>query len=792
MRNPVILLLSLLLINSLSSKAQKFEWARHAGNLSAETHKTVCTDQAGNIYSTGNFVDTVDFDPGPGISNLYGTPSTTSTGENLFIQKNDPSGNLIWVKGINAGSDIIFPGLVGWVYAVGVTIDNNNNIILVGNFTYTVDFDPGPGVEDLTASNFSGDAFILKLDSDGNFIWVKHFTPAFPYTNASYLFDVITDATGNILSTGSFGEFVDLDPGPGQQLSSAASNPIIKLAPNGDLLWAKEILPVNGGASLISVKYDNQGNICIGGEFGGTVDFDPGVNSSTLTGNNTTHLFVAKYDNNCNFLWANKIGDHLTHYNRGGKLIVDAEDNIFLLGEFNDSIDYDPIGTHYIVSNGFKDFFIEKFAPNGDTVWIKHYGGIGHDDITNGILDNNSNLVVCGVFYGDVDFNTDHNNYVLTGTGGPGIDHVNGFVMQLTTAGQLMWVKHFRGTEEGNFANLSSSNVNAIAIDNSDNLYAVGEFLGNVDFDFGPDSVGYNSAGWPLIGNNLPDLYLAKITQNCAVANHCNEDGQSYTCYADYPYINAPASACLLSNNDCSDAPDAWGFCRYNATSWVGWSVNKDNGFEDTLSSTAHFFNNDQVNNIAVPGNLGDAVNWKSKLESTPFNYLVDNNPAQGSIAWWGDHTGDGSGIDASGHVAYVSCVDGDSVTLTEYNFGTNCFYNVRYIDNGLPYASGNWKPDFYIHIEEPMLSVKSIMQNAGVKVYPNPTNSNINVTLEKGFAKNGIIVIYDVVGKELCRQEITNATNYSFNISGLSEGLYFIHVSASNKTAVEKFELIR
>ncbi len=51
-------------------------------------------------------------------------------------------------------------------------LDKNNNVIIGGVFNNTVDFDPGPGILNITSSAHM-QAFIVKLDNDGSLIWAK-------------------------------------------------------------------------------------------------------------------------------------------------------------------------------------------------------------------------------------------------------------------------------------------------------------------------------------------------------------------------------------------------------------------------------------------------------------------------------------------------------------------------------------------------------------------------------------------------------------------------------------------
>src|SRR5690606_26678071 len=104
---------------------------------------------------------TVDFDPGNGVFNL-----TSADFEDIFISKLDANGNFVWAKRIGGtGSD----------FGYAISIDNNGNIYTTGAFMGTADFDPGTGSYTMSSSGFF-DAFILKLDANGNFVWAKQFS----------------------------------------------------------------------------------------------------------------------------------------------------------------------------------------------------------------------------------------------------------------------------------------------------------------------------------------------------------------------------------------------------------------------------------------------------------------------------------------------------------------------------------------------------------------------------------------------------------------------------------------
>lgn len=159
--------------------------------------------------------------------------------------------------------------------AYDIVLDNSGNILSTGAFSGTTDFDPGPGVYNLTAGNY--DIYISKLDSEGNFLWAKSFG-IYP---ADYGYAIAVDGVGNVYTTGYFQDHADFDPGPGEYFLNAAGNEdifILKLSPDGDFIWAKRI-GGTGNDFGNSIKVNAIGNVSVAGEFESTVDFDPGPNT---------------------------------------------------------------------------------------------------------------------------------------------------------------------------------------------------------------------------------------------------------------------------------------------------------------------------------------------------------------------------------------------------------------------------------------------------------------------------------------------------------------------------------
>ena len=187
----------------------------------SEVGEALATDSSGNVYATGYYNGTVDFDPGAGTANM------TATGNpDVFVLKLNSSGTLLWAKslgGSNAAS------------GRSIDVDSSGNVYTTGNFDGTADFDPGSGTENLSSAGGSGDndVFVSKLNSSGEFVWAKSFVGTnagcdpmdwMCSNNNEVGYSIAIDGSSNVYAAGYFIETVDFDPGSGTEyLTSAGS-----------------------------------------------------------------------------------------------------------------------------------------------------------------------------------------------------------------------------------------------------------------------------------------------------------------------------------------------------------------------------------------------------------------------------------------------------------------------------------------------------------------------------------------------------------------------------------------
>jgi hypothetical protein len=376
-----------------------FLWAKTWGGSGIDIGYDVAVDDSGNVYVTGFFADTVDFDPGSGVDNHISDGS-----EDVFLSKLDSSGAFQWAK--------TWGGAYCWDHGYGVAVDGSGNAYVTGYFWETVDFDPGSGVDNHT-SNGSVDAFLSKFDSSGNFQWAK----TWGGNSGDMGWGVAVDGSGSPYVTGPFeSTVVDFDPGPGVDNHTTNGYDDVflsKFDSTGNFLWAKTW----GGSSYDSgedVAVDDSGSVYVTGWFRGTADFDPGPGVDNHTSNGGCDVFLSKFDSPGNFQWAKTWGGNSD--DNGWGVAVDSSGRAYVTGRFWGPIDFDP-GPGEDNHSGYIDAFLSKFDSSGNFLWAKTWGGSSYDEGYGVAVDGSGNAYVTGNFCGTVDFDPGNgmDNHVSNG-----------------------------------------------------------------------------------------------------------------------------------------------------------------------------------------------------------------------------------------------------------------------------------------------------------------------------------------------------------------------------------------
>jgi hypothetical protein len=496
MKGKIILLL-VFLTTDITSKAQPFYgWTADATTITENNFEIKATattvDFLGNVYTTGYFIGTVDFDPGAGTANL----SSNGSNYDAFISKMDANGNYIWAKSMGGNDN-------NGDYGLGIAVDGAGNVYTTGEFWGTVDFDPGAGISNLSSAG-NNDIFVQNLDAAGNFLWAK----SFGNNLEEGVNSIAVDNIGNIYTTGYFVGTVDFDPGSNTvNLTSAGAQDvyILKWDALGNYIWVKSISGINfSGENAYAITVDGIGNVYTTGEFQQDVDFDPGVGTAFLSSVGNQDIFIQKLDVNGNYVWAKRMGGITSDYPY--TIAVDGNGNVHTAGIFGDVADFDPgAGVANLTSAGSFDIFISKLDAAGNFVWAKSIGSSSPDNVYSLAVDGSGNIYATGNFEDVLDFDPGAGTANLTPVG-----ELDIFILKLDVLGNYIWAKRM-GAD-------SRDEASSVALDGNGNIYTAGLFRNTANMNpvGGTDNKVANNVG----------IFTQKLSQcnTFSLANHLDNE----------------------------------------------------------------------------------------------------------------------------------------------------------------------------------------------------------------------------------------------------------------------------
>ncbi len=437
-------------------------------------------DQNGSIFTSGAFRGTTDFDPGSGVFNLTGSYYNT------FVSKLDSAGNFLWAGKLGSANN---------VQNLDMDVDVSGNVLIVGFFELTADFDPSPADTFNLASNGGNDIFICKLDNDGNFLWAKQMG-AFPNDEA---WAVTSDAAGNVFVTGLFHSTVDFDPGPGvYNLTATGSYApyVLKLDANGNFVWAVHFNSAYGLGDGISL--DNAGNIYCVGSFDAWCDFDPGAGTFNLTSGGAMDPYIVKLNSSGGFIWAKQIVGAGSGSARS--IASNVNTGLIISGTFTSTADFDPgAGTANLTSAGADDSYIIKLDSAGNFQWVTNIGTSAQEYSPTITVDDTGNVYSSAGFTGTIDVDPGAGTVNLTAIGGR-----NSYLLKFDSLANFNWVKQMGGA--GPIDNITPGDI----VLWQDAIYTSGYFYGTCDFN--PDA-GFSN----FSSNGSADYYIHKLSANGAI-----------------------------------------------------------------------------------------------------------------------------------------------------------------------------------------------------------------------------------------------------------------------------------
>jgi hypothetical protein len=413
----------------------KAQWAAAFGGLGIDAPKAVAVGTDGSAYIAGYFEGETDFGGAIG--------KKTSAGKSdAFIAKVGSDGKIAWAHGFGAAREDV-------ANAVAVRGDK---IVVVGGFLDSIKL----GAYEHKAIG-SDDLFAAQLDPNGDVVWL--------WT----LGGIDSDAANTVAPTpdggwvigGSYSDSIEITPAIKVKSKGRTDALLVKLAPTGNVEWAKSF----GGRyddTILHVATDANGNIYVQGHFKDTSDWG-GPKPLVAAGGSDNDIVLAKYDANGDFVWAQRFGDKFNDV--AGGLAVDPAGHITMVGSFDKTISFGPGDDHN--SLGEADAYIARFTSDGKLEWAKTFGA-EREDVAWGVAsDSAGNTVTTGWFQNNVDFGK---GGALRSKGNKDV-----FVVKLDAKGAPIWVQTFGDHDH--------DQARGVALDDKGDVFVTGIFRFKLELD---------------------------------------------------------------------------------------------------------------------------------------------------------------------------------------------------------------------------------------------------------------------------------------------------------------------
>jgi hypothetical protein len=517
---------------ALTARGQELEWVQSMGGAGSDETRSMVTDKDGNVYISGTFNGTADFNQRRGVDTLRSAGST-----DVFLAKYDAAGNYLWSRrGGGTGAD----------YSRDVAVDAHGNVYVIGYFVAKATFNPAGG-DTLYAGTGFQDIFVVKYDANGNYKWAINMGGS----GINYGYGIAISETGDIYTTGYFSGKTDFnaDKGPADTATLTALpnnffNPgydifVAKYDSLGKYQWAIGMGNDQFNDYGQKIVVDKAGNAYVTGYFARWADFDPGAGAAVLEARGDIGYdgFVAKYDKDGNYVWAKGIGSK--HDDNGLDIAIDEGNHLYVTGYYSDTTTfYDTtsnpgvrISYDTLVSAGNFDMYLVKYDSAGSYLWSRTLSG-KNDELGLGVSVGRGGMVCVTGYLSDTAYLSGSGERMISaGSWDP-------FIAKFTPDGEQKWAGRFGGTQ-ADFGY-------GIVCDQEGSIYNTGYYMGTADLEPGPGNTNFASVGGA-------DIYLLKLlcsdTSSATLYQHaCGTsytlNGQTYTASGTYTQILTNSSGC--------------------------------------------------------------------------------------------------------------------------------------------------------------------------------------------------------------------------------------------------------
>lgn len=402
-------------------------WDRVFGDQGADFARSVAFDAEGNAYLAGGQEGGADLGDGPIDPTIGGG----------FVASYGPDGAFRWKT--------LFPADAG-SWGQDLAIAPNGDVVVVGAFRGTIDFGDGPH-----ASAGNSEAFVLRLDAGGTFVWARVFGGA----EADFTNSVAIDASGEVVVTGYFGGSVDLGGGvrPGAGNADAF---VARYGADGAYQWDHTYVGAGHQAGE-ALALDAAGDVFIAGASSDPVDLGGGVRPLGM--NNPPFILSLAADGT--YRWDHVVeSGQITWYGIG----TQSDGSVVVAGDVFGELD---IGGPKVGGPTTGGLVVAGFGDDGAFAWQYTLDGLGGRAFDLAVADDDT-IVVGGEWAETLLFGDEERTAV-------GMTDL--FAVGLTAGGKYRWHQTFGGAAADLAAAVATGPGGAIAV--------AGEVQGPIDLGHG-------------------------------------------------------------------------------------------------------------------------------------------------------------------------------------------------------------------------------------------------------------------------------------------------------------------
>ena len=660
------------------------QWAARIASTGADIGFSIANDSSGNVYVTGQggIGAVVTAFSSDGVA--FGTTLANSGGNDIFIVKYNTNGIVQWVARIGTVSNDI---------GLGITTDSDGSVYVTGQCfgTGTAFSSNGVAFGTLIGSSGSGDAFIVKYDTNGIVQWVARVGS----TGGDIGYGIATDSSGNVYLTGQGGgvvtAFSSNGTAFGTTLAYAGGNDafLVKYDTSGIVQWVARV--ASTGADIgYGIATDSSGNVYLTGQGGIGVVLTAFSSNGVAFGTTLANAgaFIVKYNTNGIVQWVARVAS--TGGDIGYAIATDSGGNVYVTGQGGNgavvtafSSNGVAFGTQ-LVNSGNTDAFVVKYNTNGFVQWVARVASTGAD-IGYGIAtDSSGNVyITCqNSGFGEVTiFNSDMTAFAVTTT--------SLGIVKYNTNGYAQWFQSISGTTS------PVANNRGITVDSNGNAYITGASAsGQVTRIYG----GGNSGLFRVL-NSIGgiDAYVMKQTSNgnvewlAQIGGVGSDIGYSIAAVSngDIYVTGGYAAQVRIYNSDGTSfgttlanagGNDAF-LVKYNTNGFVQWVAR----VASTGADIGYGITTDPSGNVYVTGQGGIATVTAYNSNGTAFATTLAN--AGGVDAFIVKYSSSGfvewvarvASASTTGDIGYQIKTDSSgNVYATGYHGGTTTAFNAN------------------------------------------------------------------------------------------------------------------